>query len=52
MLARKPSHTWWHREGTIGSLLEAAEQGGWQDGERPGQWVAVERRFRDGHVGR
>ena len=50
VLALKPSHTWWHQEGTIGALWQAAERAGWQGAAAPGAWVAVERRFRDGHT--
>lgn len=50
VVARKPSHSWWHPEGAIGALWEAAERAGWQRASQPGQWVRVERRFRDGHV--
>jgi hypothetical protein len=50
VLALKPSHSWWHLEGTVGALWEVAEAAGWQDEENPGQWVRVERQFRDGHT--
>jgi len=50
VLALKPSHTWWHQIGTIGALWEAAELAGWRGAAMPGAWVAVERRFRDGHT--
>jgi SRSO17 transposase len=49
VLALKPSHAWWHRAGDVGSLREAAEAANWQDVSKPGQWVRVVRRFRDGH---
>jgi hypothetical protein len=48
VLALKPSHAWWHPEGAIGSLQEAAQAAGWQRAERPGRWVKVTRTFRDG----
>ena len=48
VLAFKPSHCWWHRQGEIGSALEAAWAGGWQDDD-PGAWIALKRVFRDGH---
>ncbi len=48
VLALKPSHDWWHPEGSIGSLEEAAQAAGWQDAGRPGQWLKVVRPFRDG----
>ncbi len=50
MLALKPSHGWWHREGTIGTLWEAAQAAGWRDAATPGAWVKVVRAFRDGHT--
>ena len=50
VLALKPSHTWWHQIGTVGALWEAAERAGWRGADAPGAWVAVERRFRDGHA--
>jgi len=49
VLALPPSHSWWHREGQIGGVRQAAEGAGWQDAERPGPWTKLERRFRDGH---
>ena len=52
VLALKPSHTWWHQIGTVGALWEAAELAGWRGPTAPGAWVAVERRFRDGHAER
>lgn len=50
VLARKPSHAWWHPVGTPGSLVEVAEQAGWAGSECPGAWVPVERHFRDSHA--
>jgi SRSO17 transposase len=50
VLALRPSHCWWHLEGTIGSLQEAVEAGPWDGPEQPGAWVPVERTFRDGHT--
>jgi SRSO17 transposase len=49
VVARKPSHSWWHAEGTVGSVFEVAQTGGWVSTEQPGHWVAIERQFRDGH---
>lgn len=48
VLALKPSHTWWHCKGEIGSVEEVARSAVWQP-ERPGAWVAITRSFRDGH---
>lgn len=53
VLALKPSHTWWHRAGeeevgwVEGVALSAHYWGGPED---PGEWVELERRFRDGHT--
>jgi hypothetical protein len=49
VLALKPSHAWWHRESEIGSLWEAALAAEWEGAQKPGDWVKVVRRFRDGH---
>ncbi len=45
----KRSHCWWHREGDIGALWEAAEAAGWRSEDDPGRWAKVVRAFRDGH---
>jgi hypothetical protein len=51
VLALKPSHGWWHREGEeIGALWEAALGAGWNGPDAPGKWVKIERRFRDGRI--
>jgi len=51
VLALKPSHAWWHKEGEIGSPYEAAVVAGesWEGERHPGEWVKVTRRFRDAH---
>jgi SRSO17 transposase len=49
VLALKKSHCWWHVEGTIGALWQAAEAAGWRGAEEPGDWTKVARTFRDGH---
>jgi DDE superfamily endonuclease len=51
VLALKPSHAWWHKEGEIGSPWEAAVEASeaWEDAQKPGEWVKVVRGFRDGH---
>ncbi len=49
VLALKPSHAWWHPADEIGSLSEAAHAVAWDGAEHPGEWVAIERQFRDGH---
>jgi hypothetical protein len=50
VLALKPSHTWRHRIGDIGSLQEAARAATWAGRQHAGAWVAIERAFRDGHT--
>ena len=50
VLALQRSHCWWHREGEVGSLLEAAQQAGWQSAEQSGSWERVVRTFADGHT--
>ncbi|MCA1837260.1 MAG: IS701 family transposase [Actinobacteria bacterium] len=50
VLALKPTHSWWHKEGEqIGALWEAAQGAGWKDENEPGEWLEVVRTFRDGH---
>jgi SRSO17 transposase len=48
VLALKDSHSWWHKEGQIGALWEAALAAGWKSAEESGQWRKVIRTFRDG----
>ena len=48
VLALKPSHTWWHREGRIGSVEEVARAARWSP-KKPGHWIPLSRTFRDGH---
>jgi hypothetical protein len=49
VLALKESHSWWHKEGTIGALWEAALATGWKNAEESGRWRKVTRALRDGH---
>src|SRR3954447_23651175 len=49
VLALKESHSWWHKDGTIGALCEAALAAGWKNAKEPGRWRKVIRAFRDGH---
>ena len=49
VLALKKSHCWWHVEGTIGALWQAAEAAGWRGTEEPGEWTKVVRTFWDGN---
>ena len=48
VLALYPSHTWWHKVGTIGSAQEIARAAPWRE-DNPGKWQRRERSFRDGH---
>jgi len=48
VMSLKPSHSWWHVEGTPGSVRELAQRAPWQP-NAPGTWHAITRRFRDGH---
>jgi SRSO17 transposase len=48
VLALKPSHDWWHAQATPGSLKEVAQVASWKSADQPGQWIKVERTFRDG----
>jgi len=50
VLALPPSHGWWHREGQIGGLRQAAEAAGWHGPAEPGNWTKLERCFRDSHT--
>jgi hypothetical protein len=49
VLALKPSHSWWHKEGEIGALWQVAQRASWKSAQEPGEWVEVVRTFRDGH---
>lgn len=48
VLALKPSHSWWHAAGEIGSVEEAVRTYPWRP-EAPGAWQKITRHFRDGH---
>lgn len=50
VLALKPSHAWWHRVGEVGWAEGVALSAHWGGPEDPGEWVELERRFRDGHA--
>ena len=50
VLALKPSHAWWHRVGEVGWVEGVALSAYWGGPEDPGEWVELERRFRDGHT--
>lgn len=49
VLSVKRSHCWWHVEGEVGSLLEAARQARWGGAGNVGDWESVVRAFADGH---
>jgi hypothetical protein len=49
VMALKASHSWWHAEGSLGALWALAQAAPWT-AQAPGDWQAVKRRFRDGHV--
>ena len=50
VVALKPSHSWWAPVEAVGAVWEVAAQGGWAGPEQPGEWIPVERHFRDGHT--
>jgi hypothetical protein len=50
VLALKPSFAWWHQNGEIGSPQDAAFAATWVGPQRAGDWVRIERTFRDGHT--
>ena len=50
VVARKPSHAWWAPVAASGAVWEVAAASGWVSAEQPGDWVPVERTFRDGHT--
>jgi DDE superfamily endonuclease len=50
VVALKPSHAWWAPVDAVGAVWEVAAQGGWDGPESPGDWIPVERTFRDGHT--
>jgi hypothetical protein len=50
VVALKPSHGWWAPVEAVGAVWEVAAQGGWVSPEAPGDWIPVERHFRDGHT--
>jgi hypothetical protein len=50
VLALGPSHAWWHRVGEPGSVEEVARASGWGGPDEPGEWVRLERTFRDGRI--
>jgi SRSO17 transposase len=49
-MALRPSHAWWARSEQIGNVWEAALASSWGSPDDPGEWVALERSFRDGRT--
>lgn len=50
VLALQPSHAWWHPADDPGTLWDVAHAAGWAGPDTPGNWIKVERAFRDGHT--
>lgn len=50
VLALKPSHAWWHAADDLGSLIDIARASSWHNAQQAGDWIGVERCFRDGHT--
>jgi SRSO17 transposase len=50
VLALKPSHAWWHPMDEVGWVEGVARAAYWNGPDDPGEWVKLERRFRDGHT--
>jgi hypothetical protein len=49
-MALRPSHAWWARPEQIGNVWEAALSSPWDGPDSPGEWVALQRSFRDGRT--
>ncbi len=52
VLSLKPSHAWWHPIEEVGWVEGVAQAAGsaWNGPEDPGEWIKLERSFRDGHT--
>ena len=50
VLSLKPSHAWWHPIDEVGWVEGVAQGAYWNGPDDPGEWVELERRFRDGHT--
>lgn len=50
VMALRPSHCWWAFPEQIGNVWEAALAARWGGEDDPGDWVALERSFRDGRT--
>ena len=49
VLSLKPSHAWWHPVEEVGWVEGVAQAAHWNGPDDPGDWVELERSFRDGH---
>jgi SRSO17 transposase len=49
VLAFKPSHAWWHPVEEVGWVEGVAQAAYWNGPDDPGEWIKLERSFRDGH---
>jgi hypothetical protein len=50
VLALKPSHAWWHPMEGVGWVEGVALAAHWGGPDDSGEWIELERRFRDGHT--
>jgi SRSO17 transposase len=50
VLSLKPSHAWWHPIEEVGWVEGVALAAHWGGPDDPGEWVELERRFRDGRT--
>jgi len=50
VLSLKPSHAWWHPMEEVGWVEGVAQAAYWGGPDDPGEWVKLERCFRDGHT--
>jgi hypothetical protein len=49
VLSLKPSHAWWHSMDEFGWVEGVAQAAYWNGLVYPGEWVKLQRRFRNGH---
>jgi hypothetical protein len=49
VLSLKPSHAWWHPIEEVGWVEGVAQAAYWGGPDDPGEWVKLQRCFRDGH---
>jgi SRSO17 transposase len=50
VLSLKHSHAWWHPMDEVGWVEGVAQAAYWNGPDDPGEWVKLQRRFRDGHT--